>query len=365
MSLSKHKKMPTYDFPEEILSEIFKRLPVKYVLRCGAVQKSWYYLVRTPMFLTLHLNHQTMIAHNNPRYLLFHNTNTHLLTFCSDDKQCQEYCSIEYPFDFDNHEWYALSNGLICISSMSYRELDYDYNIFICNPLVQMCQMLPVSRLSEYYSNEIEWKALAFAFLPEVNDYVVVHVVKLETVFPDDSDQDSPDYLQLLNYISNTVMIGVYSLNTGSWKISSQDDVKITWVWTEQSVYVNGTAFWIGEDYAADQLVIQFDTKTEILREISVPEKFVVQERQHPIIHPFGKSIAYFVEDAEFRHLDMWILKEDMIDEFSWENIISVNLSENVWADVLGIRVHSSSLSTTDKLRAKGVPIDNVCPRCN
>ncbi|KAK1371804.1 hypothetical protein POM88_037896 [Heracleum sosnowskyi] len=129
--------------------------------------------------------------------------------------------------------------------------------------------MLPVSRLSEYYSNEIEWKALAFGFLPEVNDYVVVHVVKLETVFPDDSDQDSPDYLELLNYISNTVMIGVYSLNTGSWKISSQDDVEITWVWTEQSVYVNGTAFWIGEDYAADQLVIQFDTKTEMYCEKS------------------------------------------------------------------------------------------------
>lgn len=68
------------------------------------------------MFVTLHLNHQKLTVHDNPRYLLFHNINTHLLTVCSNDQQCQEYCKLEYPSDFDDNGWLAIANGLICIS---------------------------------------------------------------------------------------------------------------------------------------------------------------------------------------------------------------------------------------------------------
>ena len=65
MSLSKPKKKPSYYFPEEILSEVFKRLPVKYVLRCSAVQKSWYHIIKSPLFISQHCNHQKMTAHVN------------------------------------------------------------------------------------------------------------------------------------------------------------------------------------------------------------------------------------------------------------------------------------------------------------
>lgn len=121
MSFSKHMNMPSHDLPEEILSEIFKRLPIKYVLRCMCVQKSWYELVKTPMFISLHYNYQKLTAHN-PKYLLFHIRNTRVLTIRSNDAQYQEYCNLKYPLDLRNHEWYAVSNGLICISSLSYQK---------------------------------------------------------------------------------------------------------------------------------------------------------------------------------------------------------------------------------------------------
>ncbi|KAK1371791.1 hypothetical protein POM88_037883 [Heracleum sosnowskyi] len=141
MSLS---KMRSYDFPEEILSELFIRLPVKYLLRCRAVQKSWYHLTKSPIFMSLYISYQKMTAH----YLLFHDVNNAVMT-------------------------------------------------------------------------EIEWSALAFGFSPEVDDYVVVHVVKPSVTCAPDFGPYDEDYEQY----PNTVVIGVYSLNTNSWKKICQDKV--------------------------------------------------------------------------------------------------------------------------------------------
>ncbi|KAK1371797.1 hypothetical protein POM88_037889 [Heracleum sosnowskyi] len=348
MSLSKHKY-----FPEELLSEIFKRLPVKYVLRCGAVQKSWYSLIKTPLFISLHSNYQELTAHINPKYLLFHNFDTHELTVRFDDAQCEEYCNHALDLESAN-TWYAQSNGLICLSLMFDPEHDYNPNISLLNPLVHKYKRLPDSPLSAFTFLETEWNALAFGFLPEVNDYVVVHIVKpSSTAAPDPPEYFDPyspgdSYEQALH----TVEIGVYSLSTDSWKKISQDKVFVDYTSTNRSVFVNGTAFWVG--FNSDllcQLVMYFDTKTNILGKITVPNGIALHERQlyNPLILPFGQSIAYFVEVEDFDadeddedykspHLDIWVLKDDMIDEFSWEKKMSVSISEDVSAQVLGIR---------------------------
>ncbi|KAK1397156.1 hypothetical protein POM88_007019 [Heracleum sosnowskyi] len=203
---------------------------------------------------------------------------------------------------------------------------------------------LRVSPLSVFTPEEIEWKGLAFGYLPEVDDYVVVHVVKLEPDPADPSDPDAPDPRE---FNPNTVAIGVYSQNTSSWKTIFQDDVPLYALCSEKSVFVNGTAFWVAQDFD-EQFVMYFDTKKEILREILVPDYFGILDRQfdNPVIHPFGQSIAYFVEDDESHHLDIWLLKEDVINEFSWEKKLSVSLSENIRADVLGIRNNGEPILT-------------------
>ncbi|XP_074337481.1 F-box/kelch-repeat protein At3g06240-like [Apium graveolens] len=290
------------------------------------------------MFVTLHFNHQTITTHDNAKYLFVHDktfTSTHEITLRYDDAQCEEYCTFDYPLDFNIHEWYALSNGLVCMSSMLFRAPDYVPNIYLWNPVVGIYKMIQVSPLSVFTAKEIEWTALAFGFRPEVNDYVVVHIVKLEYVSsgPDSLEPDVTD--------SNTVVIGVYSLNAGSWKTIAEDDVEIPALSTDRSVFVNGIAFWIGDIYEElRQVVMYFDTKTKILRELPVPHCFGLGERQllRPTFHPFGQSIAYYVENNESHQLDMWILNGDLIDKFSWEKKMSVSLSENIWADVLGIR---------------------------
>lgn len=114
--------MPSYHFPEQLWSQILKTLPVKYVLRCSSVQKSWYHLVKTPLFLKLHSDHHKAIAEHDsdhhPKFLSFLNMRDYLLTLHFDDVQCQEYATLKYPVELPNHAMYALANGLICLSSM-------------------------------------------------------------------------------------------------------------------------------------------------------------------------------------------------------------------------------------------------------
>nr|XP_017216364.1 PREDICTED: putative F-box/kelch-repeat protein At3g17570 [Daucus carota subsp. sativus] len=39
---------------EDLLTEVLSRLPVKYLLRCKAVSKSWYSLISNPSFIKAH-----------------------------------------------------------------------------------------------------------------------------------------------------------------------------------------------------------------------------------------------------------------------------------------------------------------------
>ncbi|KAK1371796.1 hypothetical protein POM88_037888 [Heracleum sosnowskyi] len=348
MSLSKHKYTPSYDFPQELLSEIFKRLPVKYVLRCRAVQKSWYSLIKTPMFISLHSNYQKLTAHINPKYLLFDNLDTELFTVRFDNAQCQEYCTFDY--DLPNSSWYAQSNGLICVSTMFDQHFDFDPDIYLWNPLVQKYRMVPETPLRRYSFEETKWHALAFGFLPEAKDYVVVHMVKPSLT----SAPDEPEYPYDESYelYSHLVMISVYSRNSNSWKEMCQEKVFVDRMCTDKSVFVNGTAFWVGyNSNELYQVVMCFDTETNVLRTIRVPNWIEIHGRQilNPRILPFGQSIAYFVEvdqedvdedddENDAPHLDIWVLKDNMMGEFSWVKKMSVGLSENVWARVLGLR---------------------------
>lgn len=128
----------------------------------------------------------------------------------------------------------------------------------------------------------------------------------------------------------HSVKISVYSLNIDSWKTINRDNVlKACYIETDHHAFVYGVAFWLRIQSKNHHLVVCFNTETDILREILLPDW---DENHTPLlgIHPFGQSIAYFVEDARNFHFDMWVLKGDSINVFYWEMKISVTLAKMV-----------------------------------
>lgn len=311
-----------YDLPEELLAEILKRLPVKYILRCRCVQKSWHFLIQSPIFITLQLNYQnpTSASHHHYRYLFFQNQFATELTVRFDDVQCQEYCKIQFPPGLPMDAWFAASYGLVCVSSTLKFDDDYNRNIYLWNPLIQKYKTLPDSPLPSKQGWD-EWEALAFGFVPEVNDYVVVHIIKT-----------------CLHPTPHSLIIGVYSLNSNSWKKFRRDNVFITRLFSDDNdfVFINGAAYWVGVNFDKNKILMCFDTKTDILSEISLPDW--VEHDQIPVIYQFGQSIAYFVWEYRVHHFDMWVLKDHPINEFIWEKKMCVSVSEDVRPEVLGVR---------------------------
>ena len=52
------------DLPSNTLMDIFARFPVKTLLQIMCVCKSWYAIIRDPIFITKHVNHQSALSNN-------------------------------------------------------------------------------------------------------------------------------------------------------------------------------------------------------------------------------------------------------------------------------------------------------------
>lgn len=177
------------------MGEILKRLPVKSLLRCTCVQKSWYHLIKTPDFINLHCNNY----HDDNKLLLFWDVdNFQLLYLRYDDEQCQEFFKFDLPPPLRYPSWLATSCGLICASDI-FTGNRFRGDIYIWNPLIQKCRTLPVLDLSLIPTTF--WTGLAFGYVPSINDYQVVRII-----------QDYPRKLLLVCVYSLTQILGKQEL---------------------------------------------------------------------------------------------------------------------------------------------------------
>ncbi|KAK1404116.1 F-box domain-containing protein [Heracleum sosnowskyi] len=319
------------NIPDEILAEILKTLPVKSLLRCLCVRKSWYFLVKSPTFINLHLNYHrknttTAIAHTN--YLLFRsNTDLNLLCLRYDDEHCKEFLKLELPSVVGESAcWQATSCGLICVSCIPGVCGSQD-RIYVWNPLIQKRKTLPVLDLSPIFFGN-NWTALAFGYVPWINDFQVVRIVSY-------GSDPSPLFL-----------ICVFSLNTNSWKTKTiREDTLVGLSIKSESVSVNGLSCWRAFnklDTVKTETLLCFDTLNDRLRTIPLP-----QVGNRDSLHQFGQSVALFVHD-KFNCLNMWILKQDSIDDFRWEKKASVCLREYLAnAVLLGLRNNGEIILST------------------
>lgn len=54
-------------------------------------------------------------------------------------------------------------------------------------------------------------------------------------------------------------------------------------------------------------------------REIWLPQLPDVDEHVYHVIHPYGHSIACFVDDNAIYVFDMWVFVECPVNEYSWD----------------------------------------------
>ncbi|KAK1376174.1 hypothetical protein POM88_032367 [Heracleum sosnowskyi] len=214
-----------HSFPEseDILSNIFKRLPVKSLRQCMPINKLWYYLIQTPDFITLHFNYQN--GSPEDKYLLFRVPSSRdFYSLRYDDEQCQEYYKIEVPDVF--------------LSSWKF------YGISHASPL--------------HFTSD-GTVDLAFGYLAKTNnDFKVVKILIYR--------------IQDVNRVSMgwSTSVDVYSLSSNSWETFRCNFADLSSPFTlyiNNSVFVNGSAIWLGKKINEGNIVlIRFNIENEDVR---------------------------------------------------------------------------------------------------
>ncbi|VFQ71747.1 unnamed protein product [Cuscuta campestris] len=195
-SRSLTKKMNAY-LPPEVIALILRRLPVKSAVKCTAVCKSWYALIKDPSFISTHLQRDASFQDGLLLLSFIEDSETerYVYRLYRDNDAFEEYKQLFLPFKrLRDPEIVGSCNGLICLSHV---EKDA-WNIVLWNPSIHKHFILPEPDLPaacEVYF----FDTIGFGFDSVSNDYKVLLIL---------SDAETEDF--------NDVWL--FSLNGRSWK---------------------------------------------------------------------------------------------------------------------------------------------------
>nr|XP_023883770.1 F-box protein CPR1-like isoform X2 [Quercus suber] len=283
--------------PPEIITDIFLRLPVKSIITCTCVSKTWKYLIQNPTFISNHLHY----SNNNSHPLLF---------FCLPEENEKE----QYVLHFDNNQDFneytrfdcdpfrvvGTCNGLIFLADDS-----YGHCYIIYNPCVRKFVKLPKPNIN--FSSHGCYDASGFGFDSKTNDYKVVRFVTLEQKVQKGKSR-----------------VEVYSLSTGKWRMVSALPPIAVARDSDSKAFVNGALHWVALRKTRNELlffVMVFDLGEEVFHEIALPKSSDYWSGIS--ISAYGNSLALFQRGYSIPCLNIWVMK-DYADASSWTKIITL-----------------------------------------
>ncbi|XP_050243943.1 F-box protein CPR1-like [Quercus robur] len=288
--------------PDEIVTDIFLRLPIKSIIICTSVSKTWKSLIQNPTFISNHLHHSYTTTTNNHNLLLISSHNKEL--YCALHNEDDPYFSKHTRFDChpalgsSNGLLYLVGtcNGLLCLSNT------YDINrFFLLNPSGRKFVELPLPNVTLH--NYFE-PSLGFGYDSKTNDYKVVRAVSLKLM------EDSCVFQN-----PQPPVVEVYSLSTGQWKMLSAPVCVVLYGNCQKQAFVNGALHWLASRITTTNdgknkvhFVLVLDLGDEVFHEILLPES--LQYDLCTSVSVYGNSIAMFQSDSYDCILNIWVMKE-------------------------------------------------------
>lgn len=314
------------DLTSDLLSAIFVKLPIKYLLRLTAVCKSYRQLIRSHEFKKFH--HAEISIKDAHEYLLVHNRigieqwglsiysartfrydeNSGLPRYVAVPMRC-----VGIPLNSLGFTVYGSCNGLLCISL---RSLDVDDPIFLYNPSLRKFKQLPQSdfKVPEDTSGHTtiirreDVVTLGFGYHSGEDDYQVVRFV----------------------YPRRSIFHAeVYSLKLNSWTaLENVVDPREPGAWfMKRYAFLDGVIYWHLMQSAMS--LVSFNRNTKVLerRTLTVNLKQVMRPICLQVLHPqclralrndaqvSEKSLCLFQvnevrqRDRRQQYCDIWDLK--------------------------------------------------------
>ncbi|KAL1816659.1 hypothetical protein ACET3Z_019233 [Daucus carota] len=323
--MTKNPQRSLADFPEDIITEILVRLPVKSVLQCKSVCKPWLHTISNPNFIESHLHHAITASQNDPTLLNIVNVEQlafdiepllaeltpaelqqqqrqrrrqQLVNQALDDAEARDllgsplqFARFDIPGRLTMYRFVGCCNGIICLC-------DYDH-ICLWNPSIKMSRKIKMSRNIS--------ATVGFGYDRISNEYKLLRFVyeKRDDVVP---------------------MAKVYYVNADYSREYQGPNLKTQIYDVAQSnIVVNGVLYFVG----GDQLV-SFDLHDEVFGLVELPN-FI--QRKMSNVMDFEGSVAIVFESGT--GVDLWTL--DIVSGvFSWNKKFSIeygldDLDTEIW----------------------------------
>ncbi|XP_059450699.1 F-box/kelch-repeat protein At3g23880-like isoform X1 [Corylus avellana] len=303
------------DLPEDLSMEILSRLPVKSLMRCKCISKSWYALITNPSFITMHLT-----SHNpNRRAAILRRggglEHLRLSTLSNETLEVSGNVDLSQLFldEVSKVSIFGPCNGILCFSGTLWKNRDghCDYGrLVLWNPATRESKLLPpFPRQSDLYF----FSNLGFGFDPKTNDYKVVRI---------------------MNFRFRHCKVQVYHLSTNSWRVLDSSPNPSYFIHLPRfPSYLNGVYYWwarVREDgYMGRQLLLSFDMSNEVFQEVLPPpsegscsEDIAVINDSVTMILPCNSELKECIE--------IWVLNECGVER-TWTKILTIRQIPVFW----------------------------------
>ncbi|XP_030945892.1 F-box protein At3g07870-like [Quercus lobata] len=244
------------DLPEDVLMDIYSRLPIKTILQFKSVCKSWYDIIKDPIFITKHVNLSN--RSNNGYLAVTRRVGTFggkcLISLFSYET-FREVFNITIPFKKEHgrvpFRIVGSCNGILCLNISKIGDTN-----FLFNPVTSEFKEPPKPDYPVHKLSEIEILlhiGLGFDYDQETNDYKLVRV--------------SYSKKMKESFYSG---VNVYSLRTNYWR---RKDTLVHGSIVENSFSngdLNGALHWRGairKKEIIHNIIISFNIRDEVSRQ--------------------------------------------------------------------------------------------------
>ncbi|KAI3524281.1 hypothetical protein L1887_02934 [Cichorium endivia] len=264
---------------EELIVEIFTKLPPKSLLRFRSLSKSWYSCIGSPGFIRMH-------TFRSPKKLLFRHKHR-----TRDEKEDSEdfftlhsrdqlpFCpkrgyigikSFEFPCKRRSNIIIGSHNGILCLFD------DEEKSITPWNPSIRHKLTLPDCSNQKYFT----WIGIGFGFDPITDDYMIVSIPY---------------------FCEGNLSSYVYTLKTGTW-CAIASPMSLFYQMASKAHFVNGALHWmvqlyynVSHDVDAFR-ILTFDLSTQVFGMIPLPDS---GQRIQYDLAVFGRSLAVISTDDD------------------------------------------------------------------
>ncbi|XP_059452353.1 F-box/kelch-repeat protein At3g23880-like [Corylus avellana] len=320
--------------PDEGVTDILQRLPVKSLLRFRCVSKSWNSLITSPAFIDSHLNQS--IPNNTPPHPLLivrscvsypnSKLNKEHYKLFPDNEAFEQCAEVDFPVKSRRRHHFTLIgyvNGLMCL---------FEHDRFILwNPSIRKVLNLPKPCITLKTHGRTTCHE-AFGFDPRTNDYKVVRIaIPWRTTA-----------------IVKETLVEVYSVSTGSWRISSTTFPPLTTVFDTRlpKPCVEGSVHFTARNRSYTNIILSFDLRDEVFREMIFP--YNIGYRTYIATCRVSGSLTLLSYHTE-RSWSVWVMKEyGAVDSWVQVQQTTIDIAEEI-ENVLGFKKNGHVLLQTRK----------------